>query len=177
MSEEEPLSKSQRKRDMHDLQELGLALSELPNERIRALNLPETLERALLEVKTFKAHGAVRRQMQFIGRLMRTVDAEPLRAYLDRMAGVSREAVAHHHLCEEWRDRLVADVAAVDLFATQHHAADRQQLRQLVLGAQREKLAEKPPRQFRELFRAITRILDDEHLSARDDSDSNEELP
>ena len=53
----------------------------------------------------------------------------------------------------------------------------RQQLRQLVLGAQREKLAEKPPRQFRELFRAITRILDDEHLTARDDSDSNEELP
>jgi ribosome-associated protein len=177
VSEEEPLSKSQRKRDMHDLQELGLALSELPNERIRALNLPETLERALLEVKTFKAHGAVRRQMQFIGRLMRTVDAEPLRAYLDRLAGVSREAVAHHHLCEEWRDRMVADIAAVDLFAAQHAAADRQQLRQLVLGTQREKLAENPPRQFRELFRTITRVLDDEHLNAGGEPDNNEDLP
>ncbi len=155
----EPPSKTQRKHEMHALQDLGTALSALSPERIRALGLPETLERALLEVKKLKAHGAVRRQLQFIGRLMRDVDPAPLQTYLDTLAGVSQTAIAAHHLVERWRDRMMEDIAAVDEFAAAHREADRQQLRQMVLAAQRERAVLKPPRQYRELFRAIARIL------------------
>ncbi len=160
MSFEELPSKTQRKNEMHALQDLGTALSALSAERIRALAMPETLERALLEVKNLKAHGAVRRQLQYIGKLMRDVDPAPLQAYLDTLAGVSRMAVAAHHLVERWRDRMMEDLAAVDEFAATHRDADRQQLRQLVLAAQRERVAQKPPRQYRELFRTIARILE-----------------
>ncbi|MDE1941743.1 MAG: DUF615 domain-containing protein [Betaproteobacteria bacterium] len=145
---------------MESLQDLGTALSQLSPERIRELKLPEGLERALLEVKTFKSHGAVRRQMQYIGKLMREVDPAPLQAYLDRLQGRSREATAQLHLAEHWRDRMLESVDAVDDFAARYREADRQQLRQLSLGAQRERELQKPPRQFRALFRAISQILE-----------------
>jgi ribosome-associated protein len=156
----EPPSKTQRKNEMHALQDLGTALSALSPERIRSLALPETLERALLEVKKLKAHGAVRRQQQYIGRLMREVDPAPLQAYLDALAGVSRSAVAAHHRVERWRDRMMEDLAAVDEFAATHRDVDRQQLRQMVQAAQRERTAQKPPRQYRELFRTLSRTLE-----------------
>ncbi|MHB8353756.1 MAG: ribosome biogenesis factor YjgA [Burkholderiales bacterium] len=155
----EPPSKTQRKNEMHALQDLGTALSALSPERIRSLQLPETLEHALLEVKKLKAHGAIRRQLQYIGRLMRDVDPAPLQAHLDALAGVSRTAVAAHHLVERWRARMMEDLAVVDEFAAIHREADRQQLRQIVLAAQRERIAQKPPRQYRELFRTIAHIL------------------
>ena len=177
MSFEEPLSKSQRKRDMQALQDLGAALSELSSERIRALQLPDGLERALLEVKTFKSHGAVRRQMQYIGKLMRDVDPAPLQAYLDRLQGRSREAAAQHHLAEHWRDRMMESVDAVDEFATRYREAGRQQLRQLTLGAQRERELQKPPRQFRALFRAIAQILEGTATADADAPDTEPDTP
>lgn len=160
MTSEELPSKSQRKRDMHALQSLGQALAELSAERIRALQLPEPLELALLESKSLRAHGALRRQMQYIGRLMRTVDPAPLQDYLDQLAGTSRAATAALHDTERWRARMLEDLGAVDEFVASHPRADRHQLRQLVLGAQRERAASKPPRQFRELFRTLSHLLE-----------------
>ncbi len=159
MSLEELPSKTRRKQEMHALQDLGSALTELSPERIRSLQLPETLLRALLEAKTLKARGAIRRQLQYIGKLMRDVDPEPIKAVLDSMAGVSRVAVAAHHLAEQWRDRMLEDLAAVDEFSASYREADRQQLRQLALAAQRERATQKAPRQYRELFRTIARIM------------------
>ncbi len=159
MSLEELPSKTQRKQEMHALQDLGSALTELSPERIRSLHLPETLERALLEAKILKARGAIRRQLQYIGKLMRDVDPTPIQAYLDSLAGVSRVAVAAHHLAERWRDRMLEDLAAVDEFSASYRQADRQQLRQLALAAQRERATQKAPRQYRELFRTIVHLL------------------
>ncbi len=160
MTSEELPSKSQRKRDMHALQSLGQALAELSAERIRALQLPDTLQQALLDSKTLKAHGALRRQMQYIGRLMRGVDPAPLQAYLDKLAGTSRTATAALHDTERWRARMLEDLGVVDEFVASHPQADRQQLRQLVLGAQRERALSKPPRQFRALFRTLAQLLE-----------------
>ena len=177
MSFEEPLSKTQRKRDMQALQDLGAALSELSPERIRALDLPEGLQRALLEVKTFKSHGAVRRQMQYIGRLMRDVDPAPLQAYLDRLQGRSRQAAALHHLAERWRDRMLESLDAVDAFAASHRHAGRQQLRQLAAAAQKERQLQKPPKQYRALFRAIVHILENDGEAAVDNPLTEPETP
>ncbi len=160
MTSEELPSKSQRKRDMHALQSLGQALSELSSERIRALQLPDTLQQALLDSKNLRAHGALRRQMQYIGRLMRTVDPAPLQDYLDQLTGTSRAATAALHDTERWRARMLEDMTVVDEFVASHPQADRQQLRQLVLGAQRERATCKPPRQFRALFRTLSHLLE-----------------
>jgi ribosome-associated protein len=156
-------SKTQRKRDMHALQDLGTALTALSVDRIRALNLPEGLERAIIEAKSLKSHGAIRRQLQYVGKLMREVDPAPIRAYLDRLAGASREAAASQHLAERWRDRILEDVAAADAFCVAFPSADRQQLRNLALGAQHERSEQKPPRKFRELFRTIARAIEQGH--------------
>ncbi|MDE2422865.1 MAG: DUF615 domain-containing protein [Betaproteobacteria bacterium] len=155
MSLEEPISKSQRKRDMHDLQALGEALSELSHDKIKHLALPETLEKALLDIKTFKAHGAIRRQLQYIGKLMREVDPEPLQAYLDQLKGVSKEAIALQHLAEQWRTKILEDIRLLDQFCQTYPIADRSQLRQLAGNAIKEQQAQKPPRAFRQLYRLI----------------------
>jgi ribosome-associated protein len=160
VNQEEDISKSRRKRNMHELQDLGEALSKLSKEKILELELPSNLEDALLAVKSMNAHGAIRRQMQYIGRLMRDVDAAPIRSVLDRITGSSREAAANLHRSERWRDRMLEEVEVVDEFVAEYPAADRAQLRSLVLAAQREWQMQKPPRRYRELFRLINQFVD-----------------
>ena len=148
-------SKSQRKRDMQALQDLGGELADLSVERLRSLDLPDRLLEALLAIKTIKAHGAARRQLQFIGKLMRDVDPDPLRAQLDIWAGNSREAVVRSHLAEHWRERLLAsDDAFTDLLADYPHI-DIPTTRTLIRNARRERGEQKPPRNFRELYRLL----------------------
>jgi ribosome-associated protein len=161
--EREGPSKSRRKRDMHELQELGEALTELNLERLASLALPEPLRIAVDEAKTIKSHEGRRRQLQYIGRLMRKVDAEPIRAALAGWRGVSIQHTAQLHAIERWRERLLEDDGAlVELTRAcpRHH--DWQVLRSLVREARRERTAGKPPRNFRELFRELKRILDDD---------------
>jgi ribosome-associated protein len=172
VSLDEPISKSQRKREMHDLQALGEALSQLSQDKIKHLALPETLEKALLDIKTFKAHGAVRRQLQYIGKLMRDVDPEPLIAYLDQLKGVSKEAVALQHLAEQWRLKIIEDIRQLDQFCEAHPQADRTQLRQLAMNAHKEQQAQKPPRSFRQLYRLIFEQLT-QHTTQSDHDDQN----
>lgn len=152
-------SKTQRKRDMHALQKLGVALARLSPERIRSLDIPEPLQRALLESKSMHAHGALRRQMQYIGRLMRDVDPAPLQARLEDWQAPSRQAVAMQHQAERWRDRMLEDLSAVDEFVAEFKAADRQQLRLQAQAARRERDQNTPPRQYRELFRSLLQTL------------------
>ena len=153
-------SKSRRKRDMLALQALGAELAAPSVERLRLLELPEALREALLQVKGFKAHGAVRRQMQYIGRLMREVDPAPLRARLDAWNGVSREAVARQHLAEHWRARLLSDDDAFGELLTQFEAVDIPTLRTLIRNARKEQGEARPPRNFRELYRALLALIE-----------------
>ena len=157
---EELLSKTQRKRDMEALQELGEALVALKPPQLRALDLPDSLLQAILEAKTIHAHGGLRRQLQYIGKLMRSVDPAPIREYLDRLNGHSHAATATMHRTERWRERMMEDVSAVDLFAHDYPTVDRQNLRQQVLAAQRERILHKPPRHFRALFHTLAPFLE-----------------
>jgi ribosome-associated protein len=154
-------SKSQRKRDMHALQTLGEDLAAQSVERLRGLALPDKLLEALLQVKGFKAHGAVRRQMQYIGKLMREIDPEPLRARLDEWNGVSREAVVRQHLAEHWRERLLDSDEVMGELLADFPAVDIPTLRTLVRNARRERGEQKPPRNFRELYRLLLVLIED----------------
>jgi ribosome-associated protein len=154
----EIVSKTKRKREMHELQALGVELVELPQSQLGEMSLAPHLLQAVLEAKRIKSHEARRRQLQYIGRLMRGLDAEPIRARLAAIAGHSAQAAAHHRRREAWREKLLADDAALTEFVAQHPAADLQQLRTLIRNARKEQKEAKPPRAYRELFRLIKEI-------------------
>jgi ribosome-associated protein len=156
---EAPPSRSARKREVEALQKMGERLLQLtPAQRAR-IPLPDELERAVNEALKIKSHGALRRQRQYIGRLMREVDVEPIRlalATLDRQHG--GEVRAHQRL-EQWRDRLLAEgESALDAALGEFPAAERSRLAKLV----RQAVADASPRGRRDLFRYL-RDLDGEN--------------
>jgi ribosome-associated protein len=153
-------SKSQVKRDMTALQELGREVSELPRDRIAELDLPEKLRDALLDYQKITAHEGKRRQYQFIGKLMRNIDPEPLREALERFNGDSKAEVSDMHLAERWRERLLGEENVLPEFAAAYPATDLQQLRVLIRNARKEKAENKPPRDFRKLYQLIREQID-----------------
>ena len=164
-----PPSKSQRKRESSALQDLGRALVKLPEERVKRLDLPDTLRAAVLEAQRIQSHGALRRQMQYIGKLMRDVDADPIAGQLAEIRGTSDRAKAAFHALEHWRDRLLADDQALTEWLAHHPECDIQQLRQLIRNARKEAAQGNPPRSSRALFRLLAQISD---ASQGDDTES-----
>jgi ribosome-associated protein len=152
---DEILSKTKRKQQMHELQALGASLVELSESLLGDMRLDEALLRAVLEAKRIRSHEARRRQMQYIGRLMRDVDPEPIRARIAELEGTSAQATAQHRRLEALRARLLEDDEALTEFAAAHPGADLQALRAVVRNARREAKEGKPPRAYRELFRLL----------------------
>ena len=155
---DEPVSKTRRKREMTELQSLGAALVELPETQMEAMQLDERLAQAVRDAKRMRSHEAKRRQLQYIGRLMRSIDPEPIRAHLAAVEGSSAQASAAHRRLEAWRERLLSDDAALTSFAAAHPGADLQALRALIRNARKEQKEGRPPRAYRELFRAIKAV-------------------
>ncbi|NLR75332.1 ribosome biogenesis factor YjgA [Leeia aquatica] len=169
-------SKSQRKRDMHHMQDLGEALLKLRPDQWASLDLPERLQDALREAKRLTAHGAIRRQLQFIGKLMRDVEPEPIQRYLDALGNASVEHTAWLHRMERWRDRLLEEHDALTELAEQYPAADLQVMRQLIRNAHREREQNKPPKAYRELFQQLKQLEQEpgipHHDAAEEDDDA-----
>ncbi len=153
--DEEQVSKTRRKEEMHALQALGVALVGLPDAQLGEMALGDRLRQAVLEAKRMRSHEARRRQMQFIGRLMREVDPEPIRARLAQLEGHSAQGAAQHRRLESLRARLMENDEALTEFASAHPGADLQSLRALLRNARKEAKEGKPPRAYRELFRFL----------------------
>jgi ribosome-associated protein len=162
-SRERP-SKTRRKQASHDLQSLGEALLELPDDHVAALGLDEPLLDAIRSARRIKSHEARRRQMQLIGKLMRSADVEPARAaVLERQLGRARESLSLHQ-AERWRAELIADDEATTRFAAAHVGTDVQRLRALVRSARKDAAAapeQRSGRAYRELFQFIREHDDD----------------
>jgi ribosome-associated protein len=180
-------SKSQRKRDSHDLQSLGKALLEMPASRLQSLDLPESLTRAIDEYQRTRSFEGRRRHIQYIGKLMRQVDPEPIqRAVDDIKKGRAVDAMALH-AAEDWRTRLITDDLALSQWMVQFPQTDSQQLRSLIRAARKEAQAPATPdqspearavgahprhgRAFRELFQHIKDTL---KANAEGDGDQEE---
>jgi ribosome-associated protein len=149
-------SKSQLKRDMQALQELGAELVQLPEQQLASLDLPEKLRDAVGLARRITSHGALKRQRQYIGKLMRDVDPAPLRAALEQFRSTDKLSKARFQETERWRDRLIAEGdTALAEFLERRPQADRQHLRRLVREAAQEAAQGRPPRSARELFRYI----------------------
>ena len=157
----EEISKSQRKRDMHALQELGQKLIDLPKDQFEKITLEEKLHDAVVEARHIRQHGAKKRQLQYIGKIMRNIDPEPIQDQLNTILGQSSQAAQSLHKIERWRDRLLEEGDhALEELVMKYQQADRQYLRQLLRNAQKEMLTNKAPKSSRALFRYLRELFD-----------------
>ena len=158
-SKELRLSKSARKREATSLQELGVKLSALPDQEIKALDLPETLFVALRDLRRLPSHGAQVRQRQYIGKLMRTIDPEPVLAKLAERKQRHDVEIRHFQQIERWRDRLLSDLKAIDELLEEYPGADRAALARLLEKAEKERLEQRSPAGARELFAFLRQLF------------------
>lgn len=158
-------SKSERKRQSTDLQALGEALIDLPQNELDALPLPENLRDAVELARRITAHGGLYRQKQYIGKLMRKIDAEPIRAALAAKRDRERVAALRFRRTELWRDRLIAEGPdAIAAFAAEtQREVDTASLARLIGRAQLEKRTEQTPKAARELFRVVRELLESDN--------------
>ena len=151
-------SKTQLKKTSHELQDLGETLVDLSDERLAALALDEPLVDAIRAYRRTRSHEGRRRQMQYIGKLMRRTDPEPLReAVAALQLGTARDALALHQ-AERWRVELIAGDDALTRWTAEHPHTDLQQLRSLVRAARKDAAAtpeQRSGKAFRELFKFI----------------------
>jgi len=153
--DDEILSKTRKKAQSHALQKLGVELVELSKERLDSMALPEALAQAVREARRITAHEGRRRQMQYIGKLMRDIDPAPIQERLDAWRGQSKAEVARQHGMERMRERLIADDTALTEFAAKHPGVDLQALRVLIRNARKEAAEGRPPKAYREIFKVI----------------------
>jgi ribosome-associated protein len=151
----ERVSKTKRKQEMHELQALGAELVELSEGVLGAMQIPDALRAAVMAAKRITAHEGRRRQIQYIGKLMRDVDPAPLREQLDALTGSSAAEAARHRRLEALREKLLANDTALTDYVALHPRADLQELRTLIRNARKEQKEGRPPRAFRELFRLL----------------------
>ncbi len=159
---DEIVSKSQQKRDSLALQALGKRLAALSPDVLDRLPLDPPLREALaLAQRISNKRSALKRQYQFIGKLLRARDVAPITAALDAHEHQGRESIRQHHRAEQWRDRIIADgAAAIDALIDEIAAADRQKLRQLWRNYDHAGSGAKRGQYARELYREIFRSLD-----------------
>ena len=159
MTDPERPSKTQVKQQMHALQALGEHLVTLNPDQLRAAGLPEDLHQAVLDAQRIPGRESRRRQMQYIGRLMREVDPEPIREKIAAWDGLSREHAAKLHGIERWRERLLDDEAAIEELLRERPGADARRLRSLIRNARAGRDASWQSRSYSELFRLLRDIL------------------
>jgi ribosome-associated protein len=158
--EEEDISKSQRKRDADAAQKLGKDILALSHGDQKTIDLPESLENALNDARRIKKNSALKRQLQYIGKLMRTIDIEPIQEQYLKLTNHYDHDIKVLHSLEKWRDRLLAegDKALEDLL-NEAPNADRQHLRQLIRQSAKETKLKKPPKSAREIFKYLKTLF------------------
>jgi ribosome-associated protein len=154
------ISKSQIKREAEAAQVVGERLITLRQEQLEQLDLPEKLYEAVILAKRLDSNGAIRRQKQYIGKIMRTIELEPIQAQLDDWDGRNRADNAKFHQLERWRERLLVDDNALGDLMKTYPELDMQHTRTLIRNARKEQAASKPPKSSRELFQYLRTLAD-----------------
>lgn len=159
-------SKTRLKQQSHELQELGAELAALPESRLAAAPMPDSLRDAIMLYRRTTSHEGRRRQLQYIGKQMRLADPEPLREAVAAFKLGSAKDTLRLHLAERWRDELINDDGAATRWAQTYPGSDLQRLRSLVRAARKDAAAapeQRSGRGFRELFQFIKPWLEDDH--------------
>ena len=158
--EDEWVSKTQMKKQMNDLQALGMELTKLSSDTLKKIGLDEELFEAIATYKKITSNSALKRQAQFIGRLMRDTDPAPIEAYLAKLRGDNTVHNAFLQRVEQARTRLLADDGAITQFMADFPQADAGKLRTLIRNTKKEQEQNKPPKNFRALFQEIKAVME-----------------
>lgn len=154
-------SRTQKKNEDRALQKTGEKLVDLSEEELKSIEMPRELHEAILFAKTTKKHGAKRRQMQFIGSLMRSIDTEAIENALIKIEQRALLMARHHHETEALRDQLISgNTGLMDEIVEQYPDTDRQRLGQLVRSARKEKETRAPAKSSKKLFRYLKALMD-----------------
>jgi ribosome-associated protein len=170
-------SKSQLKREMTALQKLGEDLVAEPRDRVKRVPMPEDVRDAILECQQIKDHEGRRRQMQYVGKKMRTLDPEELAAIqrtLDSWKGLSKADTAAMHALERGREKLLANDGALTELMAEHPELDVQHMRTLIRNARKEQAEHKPPKAYREIFQILKQLQGKEGDAGTAIDDDNE---
>ena len=166
-----PPSKTKIKKQMIELQDIGEQLVALSKDQLKEVDIPENLRDAIHEAKRITKFGAIKRQMQYIGRLMRNVDPAPIIAKLEVWSGKSSQHIAYMHRVERWRERLLENDSALTELLAEYPEADAQRLRTLIRNALKEKELAKPPKSYREIFQVLREILPEPTFTQADEQE------
>lgn len=164
-------SKSALKRESHSLQKMGETLAELPPSVLKNLPLPERLRDAIEHLQSITARGAARRQRQYLGKVMRSVDPEPIRAALELREQKAQRERNQFHAVERWRDRFIeeGETAATE-FIERYPDTDRQRLRSLARSVTSAVSDDKRSAAARSLFKYLREVMATGPVQARDDN-------
>ncbi|MBQ9183347.1 MAG: DUF615 domain-containing protein [Neisseriaceae bacterium] len=158
MDDIQPLSKTKIKKQMNDLQDLGLRLTQFASDTLRNAGLPENIIQAAADYRKITSNAALKRQAQYIGRLMREASEEEIdniNKYLAKIDGDNQQHNAQMKRIEIWRERLLADDSALTEYLNSHEHADSGEIRTLIRNARREAEHNKPPKSARALFKLL----------------------
>ncbi|MCZ2194295.1 ribosome-associated protein [Neisseria meningitidis] len=158
--EDEWISKTQMKKQMNGLQDLGMELTRLSNDTLKKIGLDEDLYEAVVTYKKITSNGALKRQAQFIGRLMRDTDPAPIEAFLAKLRGDDAAHNAFLQRVERARMELLADDGALTQFMSDFPHADAGKLRTLIRNTKKEQEQNKPPKNFRALFQELKTVME-----------------
>ncbi len=170
-------SKSELKRQMTALQKLGQELVDAPRDRVKRVPMPEDVRDAILECQTITNHEGRRRQIQFVGKKMRTLDEEEvalIQKTIDSWKGASKAETAAMHSLERKREKLLANDTALTELMAENPELDVQHLRTLIRNARKEQAENKPPKAYREIFQ-ILKEIQVKHKAAAKNSDADDE--
>ena len=173
--EDEWVSKTQMKKQMNDLQALGMELTKLSSDTLKKIGLDEELFEAIATYKKITSNSALKRQVQFIGRLMRDTDPAPIEAYLAKLRGDNAAHNAFLQRVEQARTRLLADDGAITQFMADFPQADAGKLRTLIRNTKKEQEQNKPPKNFRALFQEIKAVMEAGQSDASEEGQDWEE--
>ncbi|MGK5046794.1 ribosome biogenesis factor YjgA [Janthinobacterium sp. GB4P2] len=154
-------SKSELKRQMTVLQKMGEELVNEARDRVKRVPMPEDVREAILECQMIRDHEGRRRQLQYVGKKMRTLDEEEVAAIqrtIDSWKGLSKADTANMHAMERRRDKLLTDDKALTVLLSENPELDVQHLRTLIRNARKEQAENKPPKAFREIFQILKEI-------------------
>lgn len=170
-------SKSELKRQMTVLQKLGEELVNEARDRVKRVPMPEDVRDAILECQLIKDHEGRRRQLQYVGKKMRTLDEDEVAAIqrtIDSWKGLSKADTAAMHAMERRRDKLLTDDKALTVLLSENPELDVQHLRTLIRNARKEQAENKPPKAYREIFQILKQIAKKNNGGKNDDADEED---
>tara|TARA_B100000795_G_scaffold247655_1_gene213998 strand:+ start:19 stop:519 length:501 start_codon:yes stop_codon:yes gene_type:complete len=153
------ISKTELKKDSKKIQQFGREISELTINNIEAFKFPVNIYEATIDLKNLKSNSAKKRQVQYLGKLLREIDLADAFITMKQLKVSSQKEIQRNHIIEGWRDKLLINNDSITEFVDVFPQIDKQSLRQTISNAQKEKKDSKPPKYSKQLFKLIKNIV------------------